>query len=155
MCVYCNRSQKTSQRVKNKKVRHETKSSGVTVVLYTLWHLLWSITVHTHTNLFALYNKNLNDLLKNLGGMKKEKQVCWRDLAWIWRHLCACQQPMKMHTEVTLLYKYSHTTRRDRWLIVKGAMSRRWLAVIKGAKTLCTAVKCKHWSNTWFQSTKR
>ena len=34
--VYCNRSQKTSQRVKNKKVRHETKSSGVIVVLYTL-----------------------------------------------------------------------------------------------------------------------
>ena len=87
VCLYC-KSQMTSQHVKNKKVRHETKSSGVTVVLYTLWHLLWSITVHTHTNLFALYNKNLNDLLKNLGGMKKEKQVCWRDLAWIWRHLC-------------------------------------------------------------------
>ena len=38
--------------------------------------------------------------------MKKVKQVCWRDLTWIWRHLCACplidhgQQPMKMHTEV-------------------------------------------------------
>ena len=37
-CVYCNRSQKTSQRVKNK-----SKSSGVTV------GLLWSITVHMHT----------------------------------------------------------------------------------------------------------
>ena len=36
VCVYCNRSQMTSQRVKNKKVRHETKSSGMTVVLYTL-----------------------------------------------------------------------------------------------------------------------
>ena len=34
VCVYCNRSQMTSQRVKNKK--YETKSSGVTVVLYTL-----------------------------------------------------------------------------------------------------------------------
>ena len=43
--------------------------------------------------------------LRIFGGMKKEKQlVCWRDI-------CVCpsidhgQQPMKMHTEVTLLYK--------------------------------------------------
>ena len=39
VCVYCNRSQMTSQRVRNKEVRvvrHETKSSGMTVVLYTL-----------------------------------------------------------------------------------------------------------------------
>ena len=34
--VYCNRSQIMSERVKDKKVQHETKSSGVTVVLYTL-----------------------------------------------------------------------------------------------------------------------
>ena len=40
VCVYCNRSQKTSQHVQNKNVRHETKSTGVTVVLYTLWRLL-------------------------------------------------------------------------------------------------------------------
>ena len=54
-----------------------------------------------------------------LGGMKKEKQVCCRDLTWIWRHLCVCplidhgQQPMKMHTEVTLLYElyYSRNCR--------------------------------------------
>ena len=45
-----------------------------------------------------------------LGGMKKEKQVVWRDMAMIWRHLCVCslidhsQRPMKMHIEVTLLY---------------------------------------------------
>ena len=69
VCVYCNISQMTSQHVKNKKVRHETKSSGVTVVLYTLWRLVWSITVHTHgkCNLFVLYNKNSNGLLKDLG----------------------------------------------------------------------------------------
>ena len=36
LLVYRNRSQMTSQHVKNKKVRHETKSSGVTVVLNTL-----------------------------------------------------------------------------------------------------------------------
>ena len=45
--------------------------------------------------------------------MEKEKQIRWRDLTWIWHHLCMCpfidhgQQPMKMHTEVTLLYNYS------------------------------------------------
>ena len=44
-----------SQRVKNKKVRHETKSSGMTVVLYTLWRLLWSITVHTRKNVIYLF----------------------------------------------------------------------------------------------------
>ena len=49
-------------------------------------------TVHGHTekyNLFVLYNKlNSNGLLKDLGGMKKEKHVCSRDLMWLWRHLC-------------------------------------------------------------------
>ena len=49
-CVYCNRSQKTSRRLKNK-----SKSSGVTVVLYTLWRLLWSITVHMHTRKNVIY----------------------------------------------------------------------------------------------------
>ena len=47
VCAYSNRSQMTSQRVKEKKGRHEMKSSGVTVVLYTLRRLLLSITVHT------------------------------------------------------------------------------------------------------------
>ena len=62
----------TSQRVKNKKVQHETKSSGVTVVLYTLWRLL--------CYLFVLYNKNSNGLLKDFWGMKKEKQIkCDKD----------------------------------------------------------------------------
>ena len=47
-------------------------------------------------------------------GHEKNKQVRWRDLTWIWRHLCVCplidhgQQPMKMYTEVMLLYKYSY-----------------------------------------------
>ena len=54
MCVYCNRSQMTSQRVKNKKVRHETKLSGVNVILYTLWRLLRSITVHTHRKMLSI-----------------------------------------------------------------------------------------------------
>ena len=84
VCVYCNRSQITSQRVKNKKVRHETKSSGVTVVLYTLWCLLWSIK-YTHTekcNLFVLYNKNWNGLLywRIFGAWKKKNKSADVDL---------------------------------------------------------------------------
>ena len=82
----------------------KTKPSGVTVVLYTLW----TITAHTHTEkfyLFISYNKNSNGLLKDLGGMKKEKQVRWRDMACVCPLIDNGQQPMKMHTEVTLLYK--------------------------------------------------
>ena len=52
--VHCNRSQMTSQRVKNKKVRHEMKSSGVTVVLYSsvvvLWSPLTSSFLHVSSN---------------------------------------------------------------------------------------------------------
>ena len=97
VCVYCITDDATA--CKEQKVRDETKSSGVTVVLYTLWRLLWSITVHTHArknNLFVLYNKNSNGLSKVLGGMKKEKQGRWRDLAspglqihiFSWQDIC-------------------------------------------------------------------
>ena len=61
----------------------QTKSSsGLTVVLYTLWRLYDQLQ-NTRTgkcNLFVLYNRNLNGLLKDLGDMEKEKQVRWRDL---------------------------------------------------------------------------
>ena len=48
MHVYCNRSQKTSQRVKNSS--HATRLHLVShfFVLYKLWRHLWSITVHAH-----------------------------------------------------------------------------------------------------------
>ena len=69
----------TSQRVKNKKVRHEMKSSGVTVVaFFTRCDIFCDLLRYTHMEkcyLFVLYNKNSNGLLKDLG-MKKEKQVC-------------------------------------------------------------------------------
>ena len=53
--VYCNRSQKTSQRVKNNS--HATRLCLVSYffVLYTLWRHLWSITVHTHTRTNVIY----------------------------------------------------------------------------------------------------
>ena len=75
----------TSQHVKNKKVRHETKSSGVTVVLYTLWRLLWFITAHTHT-------ENVIYLLYTI----KTQMVYWSILgAWKKKHksadaICVC-----------------------------------------------------------------
>ena len=87
-------------------------------VLYTLIYSVIYYSTHTEKcYLFVLYNKNSNGLLKDFVGMKKEKQVCWRDLTWIWRHhdLCVCplidygQQPMKMPTEVTLLYEYIYS----------------------------------------------
>ena len=94
--VYFNRSQMTSQ---NNKVQHETKSSGVTVVAWLqkcreklpliMWcdccslHAVTSSVIYyskTHTrkkcNLFVLYNKDSNGLLKRLGGMEKENQIC-------------------------------------------------------------------------------
>ena len=67
-------------------------SSGVTVVLSTLWRLQWSITVHTYTekcNLYVLYNKNSNGLLKNFRACKKENKaadVIWRGFEAI----CVC-----------------------------------------------------------------
>ena len=47
MCVYCNRSQKTSQRVKNNSHATRLRLVSYFFVLYTLWHHLSSITVHT------------------------------------------------------------------------------------------------------------
>ena len=85
-------------------------------VIFTRCDVFCDLLQYTDTDkcyLFVLYNKNANGLLEDFLVMKKEKQVCWRDMAWIWRHLCVCvcplidhgQQPMKLHTEVTLLYK--------------------------------------------------
>ena len=52
--VYCNKSQKTSQRVKNNS--HATRLRLVLYffVLYTLWRHLWSITVHTHGKMLSI-----------------------------------------------------------------------------------------------------
>ena len=76
--VYCNRSQTSS------------------VIYYSAW------TRAQKCNLFVLYNKNLNVILKDLGG-KIENQVHCRDLC-VPPLINHGQQPMKMHTEVTLLY---------------------------------------------------
>ena len=54
VCVYCNRSQKTSQRVKNNS--HVTRLTYF-FVLYTLWRHLWTITVHTYTEKCYLFVK--------------------------------------------------------------------------------------------------
>ena len=78
------------QRVKNKK--YDTIRSRVAWLLFfTRCDVFCDLLQYTHTgkcNIFVLYNKNSNGLLKNFRGMEKEKQVCWRDLTWIWRHLC-------------------------------------------------------------------
>ena len=72
------------QRVKNKKVRRETKSRGVTVVLYTLWRLLWSITVHTHGKnvIYLFYTIQIQMVYWRIWGAWKKKNksadVIWR-----------------------------------------------------------------------------
>ena len=119
MCVYYNISQMTSQRVKNKKVQHETKPSAPLgfvsrrLLFFTRCDVFCDLLQYTHTgkcNLFVLYNKNSNGLLKDFWGMRKEKQASWCGLTWIWRHLCVCplidhgQQPTKIYTEARLLY---------------------------------------------------
>ena len=66
LCVYCNRSQMTSQHVKNKKL-----------LCFTRCDVFCDLLQYTHTEkVFVLYNKNSNGLLKDFGGMKKEKQLC-------------------------------------------------------------------------------
>ena len=79
---------------KQQKVRHETKSSGVTVVLYKLWRFLWFITVHARKNVIYLCHTIKFQMVHwSFWVMKKEKQVRSRDMTWIWRHLCVC--PLK------------------------------------------------------------
>ena len=68
VCVYCNRSQMTSQRVKNKKVREST--------FFTRCDVFCDLLQYTYTEkcyLFVLYNKNSNGLLKDFGGHEKRK----------------------------------------------------------------------------------
>ena len=66
--------------------------------------IYYSTQTRNKIHVFVLYNKNSYGLLKDFGDMET-KTVCWRDFI-----LCVCplidhgQQPMKMHTEVTLLY---------------------------------------------------
>ena len=67
---------------------------------FTSCDVFCDLLQYTHKEkcyLFVLYNKNSNGLLKDFWGMKKEKQLC--------PLIDHGQQPMKMHTEVTLLYK--------------------------------------------------
>ena len=77
--VIVHRWRHTTQRVKNIKY---------ILLFFTCCDVFCDLLQYT-CNLFVLYNKNSNGLLKDLAGMIKEKKVCWRDLTyWIWRHLC-------------------------------------------------------------------
>ena len=70
----------TSQRVMDKKVRRETKSSGVNVVIYTLWFSVIYYSTHKRENvIYMLYPIKIQMVYwRILEDMKKEKQVCWR-----------------------------------------------------------------------------
>ena len=86
-------------------------------VIFTRRDVFCDLLQYTHKGkfyLFVLYNNNANGLLKDFLGMKKENcksaDVIWRGFDAI----CVCplidhgQQPMKLHTEVTLLYKIKY-----------------------------------------------
>ena len=91
--------------MKRKKVRHGAKSSGMTVVLYMLWRLLRSITVHTRKNLIYLfYTIKIQMVHWRILGHEKRKtsMLTWSDVD-LTPSVCV---PMKMPTEVTLLYKH-------------------------------------------------
>ena len=66
--------------------------------------LLQYTQTHRKCNLFVLYDKNSNGLLKDLGGHEKRKTS-----TLMWSDVDHGQQPMKMHTEVTLLNKNTYT----------------------------------------------
>ena len=64
-------------------------------------------------NLFVLYNKNSNGLLKDFWGMKNKRTslLMWSEVDNLMPSVCVSfntvdhsQQPMEIHTEVTLLY---------------------------------------------------
>ena len=130
----------TWPRVKNKKVQHENEVEWRDCCsLHSVTSSVIYYSTHTRKNVISivLCNKNSKGLLKILGhvwGIGKDKNkpsdVIWHhltssDIIWrhltssdvIWRHLCICplldhrQQPMKMHTEVTLLYNLPHVSR--------------------------------------------
>ena len=68
LCMYCNRSQMTSQRVKNKKYDMR-RSRVVWLLLLTRCDVFCDLLQYTYMekcNLFVLYNKNSNGLLKVL-----------------------------------------------------------------------------------------
>ena len=90
MCVYCNRSQITSQRVKNKK---STRRSRVAWLLFfTRCDVFCDLLQYTHTEKYYLFVcclfvkmlsicKNWNGLLKDFGAWKKKNKssdVIWR-----------------------------------------------------------------------------
>ena len=105
MCVYCNRSQMTSQPVKNQKVQHRPKSSEW-LLFFTSCDIFCDLLQYTHTGkckLFVLYNKNSNGLFKDIGHEKqKSADVIWREFDAI---CVSCIHAYQWKCiEVTLLY---------------------------------------------------
>ena len=94
MFVYCNRSQMTSQRVKNKK--YDTRRSWVAWLLFfTRCDVFGDLLQYTHTEngyLFVLYIKNSYGF-KDFGAWKKKNKsadVIWRGFDVI----CMCVCPL-------------------------------------------------------------
>ena len=91
VCVYCNRSQMTSHRVKEQKstTRDEVEWRDC-CSLHAVTSSVIYYSAHTRKNvIYLFYTIKIQRFIEGfLGAWKKKKQVCWRDLTWIWRHLC-------------------------------------------------------------------
>ena len=96
-------------------IDHTRWSRVAWLLFFTRCDVFCDLLQYTHTekcNLSVLYNKNSNCLLKDFRGHEKRKTslLTWSDVDFT-PSVCVCplidhdQQPMKMHTEVTLLHK--------------------------------------------------
>ena len=71
----------TSQRVMDKKVRRETKSSGVNVVIYTLWFSVIYYSTHKRENvIYMLYPIKIHMVYRRMGAWKKKNKSADVDL---------------------------------------------------------------------------
>ena len=81
---------------------------------------------YTRTEKYLFYSIKIQTVYcRILRGIKKEKQAYWHNLSLIWCQLSLCpiidydQQPMKVHTEVTLLYKFLYVAPETMYPITK------------------------------------
>ena len=81
MCVYCNRSQMTSQPVKNQKVRHRPKSSEW-LLFVTSCDIFCDLLQYTHTENvnYLFYTIKIQMVYLRILGMKNKGLLTWSDV---------------------------------------------------------------------------
>ena len=76
--------------------KYDTRWSRVAWLLFfTRCDVFCDLLQYTHTRenvIYLFYTIRIQMVYWRILGHEKEKQVCWRDMAWIWRHLCVSLQ---------------------------------------------------------------